>query len=105
MMLLVTVYCTWLSVHKMQIMKVTRMILTHQVCLTRRMVLLCAHADQAIVIEENPKRVTRSDEDVDTQVKLIALHQKGLVQVLLNNKVLLGWQLLTVTDKRDPGWT
>lgn len=67
------------------------------------MVLLCAHANQAVVVEENAEWVTGSDKDVDAQVKLVALHQEGLVQVLLNDKVLLGWQLLTVTDKRDPG--
>lgn len=67
------------------------------------MVLLGAHANQAVVVQENSKRVAGSDQDVDAQVKLVALHQEGLVQVLLNNKVLLGWQLLTVTDKRDPG--
>lgn len=67
------------------------------------MVLLCAHANQAIIVEKNAKWVAGSDKDVDAQVKLVALHQKGLVQVLLNDKVLLGWQLLTVTDKRDPG--
>lgn len=67
------------------------------------MVLLCAHANQAVIVEENAKWVAGSDKDVDAKVKLVALHQEGLVQVLLNNKVLLGWQLLTVTDKRDPG--
>lgn len=76
---------------------------SHQVGLTGCVVLLCAHANQAIVVEENAEWVTGSDKDVDAQVKLVALHQEGLVQVLLNDKVLLGWQLLTVTDKRDPG--
>lgn len=68
------------------------------------MVLLCAHTNQAVVVKENAKRVAGSDQNVDAQVKLVALHQKWLVQVLLNNKVLLGWQLLTVTNKRDPVW-
>lgn len=76
--------------------------MTHQVGLVGRVVLLRAHANKTIVVEKNAKRVTGSDKDVDTQVKLVALHQEGLVQVFLNNKVLLGWQLLTVTDKRDP---
>lgn len=76
---------------------------THQVGLTGCMVLFGAHANQAVVVEKNTKWVAGSDEDVDAQVKLVALHQEGLVQVLLNDKVLLGWQLLTVTDKRDPG--
>lgn len=77
--------------------------MTHQIGLTGCMVLLCAHADQSVIVEKNAKWVTGSDEDVDAQVKLVALHQEGLVQVLLNDKVFLGWQLLTVTDKRDPG--
>ena len=76
---------------------------THQVGFTGCMVLLCTHANQAVIVEENAKRVAGSDKDVDSQVELVSLHQEGLVQVLLNNKVLLGWQLLTVTDKRDPG--
>lgn len=63
------------------------------------MVLLCSHANQAVIVEKNAKWVAGSDEDVDAQIELVALHQEGLVQVLLNNKVLLGWQLLTVTDK------
>lgn len=73
--------------------------MTHQVGITRRMVFLCAHANQAIIVEKNAKWVTGSDEDVDAQVKLVTLHQEGLVQVLLDNKVLLGWQPLTVADK------
>ena len=77
--------------------------MTHQVGFTWCVVLLCAHANQAVVVEKNAEWVTGSDEDVDAQVKLVSLHQEGLVQVLLNDKVLLGWQLLTVTDKRDPG--
>lgn len=77
--------------------------MTHQVGLTGRVVFLCAHANQAVIVEENAKWVTGSDEDVNAQVELVALHQERLVQVLLNNKVLLGWQLLTVADKRDPG--
>lgn len=77
--------------------------MTHQVGLTGCVVFLCAHANQAVIVEKNPKWVAGSDKDVDAQVKLVALHQEGLVQVLLNDKVLLGWQLLTVTDKRDPG--
>ena len=75
------------------------MSVTHQVGLTGCMVLLCAHANQAVVVEENAEWVAGSDEDVDSQVKLVALHQEGLVQVLLNDEVLVGWQLLTVTDK------
>lgn len=77
--------------------------LTHQVGLAGCVVFLGAHSNQAVVVEKNAKRVAGSDKDVDAQVKLVALHQEGLVQVLLNDKVLLGWQLLTVTDKRDPG--
>lgn len=73
--------------------------MTHQVGLAGCMVLLCAHANQAVVVEKNAKWVTGGDENVDTQVKLVAFHQERLVQVFLNNKVLLGWQLLTVTDK------
>lgn len=76
---------------------------THQVGLAGCVVFLGAHSNQAVVVEKNAKRVAGSDKDVDAQVKLVALHQEGLVQVLLNDKVLLGWQLLTVTDKRDPG--
>lgn len=79
--------------------------MTHQVGLVGRVVLLCAHANKTVIVEKNAKWVTRSDEDVDAQVKLVALHQEGLVQVFLNNEVLLGWQLLTVSDKRDPGKT
>lgn len=86
-----------------QIKAIIIIIHTDQVGLTGCMVLLRAHAHQAIVVEKNAKWVAGSDKDVDAQVKLVALHQKGLVQVLLNDKVLLGWQLLTVTDKRDPG--
>lgn len=66
------------------------------------MVLFRAHANQAVVVKENAKRVAGSDQDVDAQVKLVALHQKRLVQVLLDNKVLLGRKLLTVSDKPDP---
>lgn len=77
--------------------------LTHQVGLAGSVVLLGAHANQAVVVEEDAERVARCDEDVDAQVELVALHQEGLVQILLNDKVLLGWQLLAVTDKRDPG--
>lgn len=61
------------------------------------MVFLCTHADKAVFVQKNAKRVTGSDEDVDAKVKLVALHQKWLVQVFLDNKVLLGWQLLTVS--------
>lgn len=78
-------------------------VVTYQVGLTGCVVLLCAHANQTVIVEENAKWVTGSDKDVNAQVKLVALHQERLVQVLLNNKVLLGWQLLTVPDKRDPG--
>lgn len=77
--------------------------LTHQVGLTGRVVLLRAHANQAVIVEENAKWVAGSDEDVDAQVELVPLHQEGLVQVLLNDKVLLSRQLLAVADKRDPG--
>lgn len=77
--------------------------MTHQVGLVGRVVLLGAHANQTVIVQENAKRVTGSNQDVDAQVKFVALHQEGLVQVLLNNKVLVGWQLLTATDKRDPG--
>lgn len=48
--------------------------MTHQVGLTGCMVLLCAHADQAIVVEENAKWVTGSNKDVDSQIKFVALH-------------------------------
>lgn len=72
---------------------------TYQVGFTGCVVLLRAHANEAVVVKENAQRVTGSDEDVDPQVELVALHQEGLVQVLLNDKVLLRWQLLTVTDK------
>lgn len=78
---------------------------THQVGLTGCVVLLGAHANKTVIVEKNAEWVTGSDKDVDAQVKLVALHQEGLVQVFLNDKVLLGWQLLTVTDKRDPGET
>lgn len=77
--------------------------LTHQVGLAGCMVLLGTHAHQAVIVEENAKWITGSDKDVDAQIKLVAFHQEGFVQVLLNDKVLLGWQLLTITDKRDPG--
>lgn len=77
--------------------------MTHQVSLAGCMVLLCSHSNQSVIVKENAKRVAGSDKDVDAQIELVALHQEGLVQVLLNDKVLLGWQLLTVTDKRDPG--
>lgn len=77
--------------------------LTHQVGLVGCMVLFGTHAHQSVIIEENAKRITGSNKDVDAQIELVALHQEGFVQVLLNDKVLLGWQLLTVTDKRDPG--
>lgn len=69
------------------------------------MVFLCAHAHKAVFVEKNAKRVTGSDKDVDAQVKLVALHQKRLVQVFLDNEVLLGWQLFTVPYERDPGKT
>lgn len=81
------------------------MSVTHQVGLTGCTVFLCAHANQAVVIKKNTQRVAGSDEDVDSQVELVALHQEGLVQILLNNKVLLGWQFLTVSNKRDPAKT
>lgn len=76
---------------------------TYQVGFTGGVVFLCSHTNQAVVVEEDAQRVAGGDEDVDAQIKLVALHQEGLVQVLLNDEVLLGWQLLTVTDKRDPG--
>lgn len=76
--------------------------LTYQVGLIGCMVLLRAHANKAIIVEEDAKRVTGSDQDVDAQVELVAFHQEGLVQVFLNDEVLLGWQLLAATDKRDP---
>ncbi len=72
---------------------------THQIGLTGCVVLFCAHANQAVIVEKNAKWVAGSDKDVDAQVKLVALHQEGLVQVLLNDEVLLGWQLLAVSDK------
>lgn len=70
--------------------------MTYQVGLSGCVVFLCTHADKAVFVEKNAKRVAGSDKDVDAQVKLVALHQKWLVQVFLDNKVLLGWQLLTV---------
>lgn len=76
---------------------------THQVGLGGCVVFLCTHADEAVFVQENAKRVAGSDEDVDAKVKLVALHQKGLVQVFLDYKMLLGWQLLTVPYERDPG--
>lgn len=48
--------------------------MTHQVGLSGRMVFLCTHADKAVFVQKNAKRVTGSDKDVDTQVKLVALH-------------------------------
>lgn len=66
------------------------------------MVLLRAHADQAVVVKEDAKGVTGRDQDVDAQVKLVALQQEGLVQVLLDDEVLLRRQLLAATDERDP---
>lgn len=37
------------------------------------MVLLRAHADEAVVVEEDSERVTGGDQDVDAQIKLVAL--------------------------------
>lgn len=53
-------------------------LLTHQVGFTGCVVLLRTHPHQAVVVEEDTQRVTGSDEDVESQVKLIALHEKGL---------------------------
>lgn len=58
---------------------VASLFVTHQVGFAGCMVLLCAHTNEAVVVKENAERVTGSDEDVDPQVKLVALHQEGLV--------------------------
>lgn len=47
--------------------------LTYQVAFVGCVVLLRAHADQAVVVEEDAERVARSDQDVDAQVELVAL--------------------------------
>ena len=73
----------------------------HQVGLAGRVVLLGAHAHQPVVVQVDAQRVAGGDQDVDAQVELVALHEEGLVQVLLHDVVLLGWQLLAVTDQRD----
>lgn len=41
------------------------LVMTHQVGLTGCVVLLCAHANQAVIVEENAKWVTGSDKDVN----------------------------------------
>lgn len=46
--------------------------LTYQVGFIGCMVLLRAHADEAVVVKEDAERVTGSDQDVDAQVKLVA---------------------------------
>lgn len=46
---------------------------THQVGLIGCMVLLRAHADEAVVVEEDSERVTGGDQDVDAQIELVAL--------------------------------
>lgn len=74
----------------------------HQVALVGRVVLLGAHAHQAVVVEEDPERVAGGDQDVDAQVELEALHQEGFLQVLLHDEVVLARKLLAVADQGDP---
>ena len=76
---------------------------SHQVGFVGGVVLLCAHPHQAIVVQENAQGVAGSDQDVDPQVKLVALHQEGLVQVLLHNEVVLRREFLTIPNQRYPG--
>lgn len=64
------------------------------------MIFLCSHPYQAIIVEENPKRVAGRDQDVNTQVKFVALHQKGFVQVLLYNEVVLCREFFTIPNQR-----
>lgn len=47
--------------------------LTYQVGFVGCVVLLRAHADEAVVVEEDAERVTGGDQDVDAQVELVAL--------------------------------
>lgn len=76
--------------------------LTYQVGLTGCVVLLRTHPHQAVVVEEDTQRVTGSDEDIESQVKLITLHEKGLFQIFLHNEVIPDRKLLAVPYQRYP---
>lgn len=47
---------------------------SYQIGLIRRMILLGSHPHQAVIVEEDPQRVAGGDQDVNAQVKLVALH-------------------------------
>ena len=65
----------------------------------RREIFLCAEADQAIIKKENSERVSGCDKNIDAQVKLVSVKQQRFVNILLDNEVFSGRNLLSISVK------
>lgn len=48
------------------------------------------------MVEEESERITAGDEHIDPHVTLVAIHQEGLVYVLLHNGVVMLRDLLSI---------
>ena len=54
---------------------------------------ICGEPSQAIIVQENPQRINRREQNIQPQVEFQAIQQKRLFQVFLHHKFFLPWIL------------